>query len=32
MPDRKTIYDGLSCAAWGYFFLYFNINPPVSKF
>ena len=26
MPDRKTIYDGLSCAAWGYFFLYFNIN------
>ena len=26
MPDRKTIYDGLSCAARGYFFLYFNIN------
>lgn len=26
MTDRKTLYDGASNAAWGYFFLYFNIN------
>nr|WP_326184962.1 hypothetical protein [uncultured Oscillibacter sp.] len=26
MTDRKTLYDGVSHAAWGYFFLYFNIN------
>lgn len=26
MTDRKTLYDGVSNAAWGYFFLYFNIN------
>lgn len=26
MTDRETIYNGLSNAAWGYFFLYFNIN------
>lgn len=26
MTDRKTMYDGLTAAAWGYFFLYFDIN------
>lgn len=26
MTERKTLYDGVSNAAWGYFFLYFNIN------
>lgn len=26
MIDRKSIYDGISRAAWGYFFLYFDIN------
>lgn len=26
MTDRQTLYDALSKAAWGYFFLYFDIN------
>ena len=26
MTDRQTLYTGVSRAAWGYFFLYFNIN------
>ncbi|MGO5023219.1 hypothetical protein ACTQ4E_09025 [Lawsonibacter sp. LCP25S3_G6] len=26
MTDRQTIYDALSKAAWGYFFLYFDFN------
>lgn len=26
MVERKQLYDGLSHAAWGYFFLYFDIN------
>ena len=26
MTDRHTLYDALSKAAWGYFFLYFDIN------
>lgn len=26
MNDRKTMYDGLSCAAWGYLFLILDIN------
>lgn len=26
MTDRKTLYSGVSHAAWGYFFLYLNIN------
>ena len=31
MTDRRTLYTGVSRAAWGYFFLYFNINlGPVS--
>ena len=31
MTDRQTLYTGVSRAAWGYFFLYFNINlGPVS--
>ena len=31
MTDRQTLYDALSKAAWGYFFLYFDINlGPVS--
>lgn len=25
-PDRKDLYDGLSHAAWGYFFLTFDFN------
>lgn len=26
MTDRETAYRGLSRAAWGYFFLFFNLN------
>lgn len=26
MDERKRLYDGLSCAAWGYLFLYLDIN------
>lgn len=26
MTLRETLYRGVSCAAWGYFFLYFDIN------
>lgn len=26
MTDHQTLYTGVSRAAWGYFFLYFNIN------
>ena len=26
MVERKQLYDGISRAAWGYFFLYFDIN------
>ena len=26
MTDYQKLYDGISRAAWGYFFLYFNIN------
>ena len=26
MTDRKTLYDGISHAAWGYLFLYLDIN------
>lgn len=26
MTERNIIYSGLSAAAWGYFFLHFNIN------
>ncbi len=26
MTPRETLYRGASCAAWGYFFLYFDIN------
>lgn len=26
MIDYQKLYDGISKAAWGYFFLYFNIN------
>lgn len=26
MTDRSTLYTGVSRAAWGYFFLYFDIN------
>lgn len=26
MTDYRKLYDGISKAAWGYFFLYFNIN------
>lgn len=26
MTDRKVLYAGASCAAWGYFFLYFDLN------
>lgn len=26
MTDRQELYDGLSNAAWGYFFLYFDVN------
>lgn len=26
MTNRETIYTGVSRSAWGYFFLYFNIN------
>lgn len=26
MTDAQKRYRGISCAAWGYFFLYFNIN------
>ncbi len=26
MTGRKTLYDGVSNAAWGYFFLYFDVN------
>ena len=26
MTDRQTLYDALSKSAWGYFFLYFDIN------
>lgn len=26
MTDYKNLYDGISKVAWGYFFLYFNIN------
>lgn len=26
MTDYRKIYDGISKAAWGYFFCYFNIN------
>ena len=26
MTDRSTLYKGLSCAAWGYFFLIFDVN------
>lgn len=26
MTDNKKLYDGVSRAAWGYFFLYFDIN------
>ncbi len=26
MTDNRKLYDGVSKVAWGYFFLYFNIN------
>ena len=26
MTDRSSLYKGLSCAAWGYFFLVFDVN------
>ena len=26
MTDYQKLYSGISKAAWGYFFLYFNIN------
>ncbi len=26
MTDRQTLYDGASCAAWGYLFLFFDFN------
>lgn len=26
MTDCRKLYDGISKAAWGYFFIYFNIN------
>lgn len=26
MTDRQTMYGGLTCAAWGYFFLFFDFN------
>lgn len=26
MTDYRKLYDGISRAAWGYFFIYFNIN------
>lgn len=26
MTDYRKLYDGISKAAWGYFFIYFNIN------
>lgn len=26
MTERKTLYNGVSNAAWGYFFLYFDVN------
>lgn len=26
MTDYRKLYDGISKAAWGYFFVYFNIN------
>lgn len=26
MIDRQKLYDGISKAAWGYLFIYFNIN------
>ena len=26
MTDRETLYKGASCAAWGYLFLYLDIN------
>lgn len=26
MTDRETLYKGVSCAAWGYLFLYLDIN------
>lgn len=26
MTDRQALYDGVSRAAWGYFFLYFDFN------
>lgn len=26
MTDRQTMYDSLTCAAWGYFFLFFDFK------
>lgn len=26
MTNRKTLYEGISCAAWGYFFLWFDFK------
>lgn len=26
MTNRETLYRGTSCVAWGYFFLYFDLN------
>ena len=26
MTNYQKLYDGISKAAWGYFFIYFNIN------